>query len=166
MRSCSSSNRQHNSSVLHQQGRRHEVGPTVCPSMENLDLVYQETSNSQAQHIPGRLNIVADKLYRLGQTIWTEWSLLPEVCQTLCSRGINPKKICLPQGSTTSYLNCLSNTRSPGYSSRYSHSVMGESGCIQLSTDRHIGQSGGEGKARELYLLPREVPTCPGFGTW
>ena len=33
----------------------------------------------KAQHIPGRLNVVADKLSRLGQTIQTEWSLLPEV---------------------------------------------------------------------------------------
>ena len=27
--------------------RRDEVGPTMCPSMENLDLVYQSSSNSQ-----------------------------------------------------------------------------------------------------------------------
>ena len=41
-------NRQHYSSDLHKQGRRHEVRPTLCPIMENLDLVYQETSNSQS----------------------------------------------------------------------------------------------------------------------
>ena len=40
----------------------------------------------KARHIPGRLNMVADKLSRLGQTIQTEWCLLPEVFQTLCSR--------------------------------------------------------------------------------
>ena len=39
----------------------------------------------KARHIPGRLNIVADKLSRLGQTIQTEWALLPEVFQTICS---------------------------------------------------------------------------------
>ena len=33
----------------------------------------------KAQHIPGRLNVVVDKLSRLGQTIQTELSLLPEV---------------------------------------------------------------------------------------
>ena len=42
------SNRQHHSSVIHKQGRRHEVGPTLCPTMENLDLVYQETSDSKS----------------------------------------------------------------------------------------------------------------------
>ena len=37
----------------------------------------------KARHIPSWLNVVADKL---GQTIQTEWSLLPEVFQ-LCTAG-------------------------------------------------------------------------------
>ena len=37
----------------------------------------------RARHIPGRLNVVADKLSRLGQTIQTEWSLHPEVGATV-----------------------------------------------------------------------------------
>ena len=45
----------------------------------------------KARHIPGRLNVVADKLSRLGQTIQTEWSLLQEVFQALCSRWHWPK---------------------------------------------------------------------------
>ena len=40
----------------------------------------------KARHIPGWLNVVADKLSRLGQTIQTEWSLLPEVFQAICNR--------------------------------------------------------------------------------
>ena len=43
----SDSNRQHHGSVLHQQGRGHEVRPTVCLTFENLDLVHRETSNSK-----------------------------------------------------------------------------------------------------------------------
>ena len=65
--------------------------PTLCPTMENLDLVNQETSDSKARHIPGRLNVVADKLSRLGQTIQTEWFLLPEVFHSICSRWQRPK---------------------------------------------------------------------------
>ena len=45
----------------------------------------------KARHIPGRLNVVADKLSRLGQTIQTEWSLIPEVFQKLCSRWHRPQ---------------------------------------------------------------------------
>ena len=43
----SDSNRQHHGNVLHQQGRGHEVGPTVCLTLENLDQVHRETSDSK-----------------------------------------------------------------------------------------------------------------------
>ena len=45
----------------------------------------------KARHIPGRLNVVAVKLSRLGQTIQTEWSLLPAVFKTLCDRWHQPQ---------------------------------------------------------------------------
>ena len=45
----------------------------------------------RARHIPGRLNVVADKLSRLGQTIQTEWSLLPQVFQKICERWHRPQ---------------------------------------------------------------------------
>ena len=45
----------------------------------------------RARHIPGHLNVVADKLSRLGQTIQTEWSLLPQVFQRLCHKWHRPQ---------------------------------------------------------------------------
>ena len=45
----------------------------------------------KAQHIPGRLNVIVDKLSRLGQTIQTEWSLHPEVFQAIYSRWHQPQ---------------------------------------------------------------------------
>ena len=42
------SDRQHYSSVVHKQGRGHEVGHTLCSTVENLDLVYQESSVHQS----------------------------------------------------------------------------------------------------------------------
>ena len=45
----------------------------------------------KARHIPGRLNVVADKLSRLGQTIQTEWSLLPQVFKAICCRWHRPQ---------------------------------------------------------------------------
>ena len=77
---------QHHSGVIHKQGRRHEVGPTLCSTMENLDLVHQESSNSQSPTHSKPANVVADKLSRLGHAIQTGWSLLQEVFQTICSR--------------------------------------------------------------------------------
>ena len=40
----------------------------------------------KARHIPGRLNVLADKLSILGQPIQTEWSLLPQVFEAICCR--------------------------------------------------------------------------------
>ena len=60
---------QHHSGVIHKQGRRYEVGPTLYSTMENLDLVHQESSNSQSPTHSKLANVVADKLSRLGQTI-------------------------------------------------------------------------------------------------
>ena len=58
--------------------------------MENSDLVYQETGYSQSSIYPRRLNVIADKLSRLGQTIQTEWSLSPDVFQAICHRWHQP----------------------------------------------------------------------------
>ena len=49
---CPGSNGQHDRSGLYKQGRRHEVGSALCPIVENLDLVYQETSDSQGPTHP------------------------------------------------------------------------------------------------------------------
>ena len=59
--------------------------------MENLDRVHQESSNSQSPTHSRPANVVADKLSKLGQTIQTEWSLLQEVFQTICSRWCRPQ---------------------------------------------------------------------------
>ena len=74
----------------------------------------------RARHIPGHLNVVADKLSRLGQTIQTEWSLLPEIFQALCDRWHQPQ-IDL-RGSTTSYPCLYHRFRTP-WPLQWMHSV-------------------------------------------
>ena len=78
--------------------------------------------------------MVADKLSRLGQTIQTEWSLLPEVFQTLCSRWHWPQIDLFAKRFNNKLPLCH----------QYTQPVMGGSGCIRLPTSIHIGQSGGE----------------------
>ena len=65
-------------------GRR--SGPLCALLWRILTWCTRNQVTLKARHIPGRLNVVADKLSRLGQTIQTEWSLLPEVFQKICSR--------------------------------------------------------------------------------
>ena len=45
----------------------------------------------RARHIPGHLNVAADKLSRLGQIIQTEWSLHPQIFQAVCNRWHRPQ---------------------------------------------------------------------------
>ena len=109
------------------------------------------TSNQvtlKARHIPGRLNVVTDKLSRLGQTIQTEWSLLPEVFQTICSRWHRPQiDLFATRFNNKCALVCFTSPGSPG------------SGCIRLPTSSHIGQSGGEVAGLPLQ---KNHSDCPG----
>ena len=118
--------------------------PTLCPTMENLDLVYQETSDSKARHIPGRPNMVADRLSRLGQTIPTGVFSFQR-SSTLCSRWHRPKiNLLATRFNNKSPLFCVTGTGSPGHSSGCAQSAMVGSKRIHLLTISHIGQSGGE----------------------
>ena len=60
-------NRQYYSTVIHKQGRRHEVGHTLCPTMEDLDLVNQTSSNSKSPTHSGPAE-------RGGQTSYLVWA--------------------------------------------------------------------------------------------
>ena len=75
--------RQHNSGCLYQQ-RGGWWSRDLC-------VPYCGESCPGARHIPGRLNVIADQLSRLGQTIQTEWPLHPEVFQAVCSRWHQPQ---------------------------------------------------------------------------
>ena len=100
---------------INKEGGGDEVGLSLCPTVENPVLVYQAAGNPRgtSRHIPGRLNVIADKLSRLGQTIQTEWSLHPEVFQAICSRWISLKWTCLPPGSTTNFHSLCHRSQTP-----------------------------------------------------
>ena len=74
---------------------RSTITPTKTCSADIYRCIKRRVGRSQvtlkARHIPGRLNVIADKLSRLGQTIQTEWSLHPEVFKAICSRWHQPQ---------------------------------------------------------------------------
>ena len=80
--------RQHNSGCLYQQrgGGGMKSGSLCALLWRILSWCTRQQVTLRARHIPGRLNVIADKLSRLGQTIQTEWSLHPEVFQAVCFR--------------------------------------------------------------------------------
>ena len=84
--------RQHNSGCLYQQrGGGMKLGSLCALLWRILSWCTRQQITLRARHIPGRLNVIADKLSRLGQTIQTEWSLHPEVFQAVCSRWHQPQ---------------------------------------------------------------------------
>ena len=68
-----------------------KLGPFCALLWKILTWCTRNQVTLKARHIPGWLIVVADKLSRLGQTIQTEWSLLPEVFRTICGRWHRPK---------------------------------------------------------------------------
>ena len=156
----SGSNRQYYSSSLHKQGRRNEVGPTVCPTVENLDLVFPAASDSQSS--------THSRPFKRGSR------------QTVQAGSDHPDRVVPPSGSFSTDMQpmapasnrpichevqpqitsvCLSSTGLPGCSSRCTYSAMGGPGCIRLPTDRHIGQSGGEAAGLPVQETHSD---CPG----
>ena len=88
----------------------------------------------RSRHIPGRLNVIADKLSR-HQVIQTELSLLQEVLNLLCSRWAKPQ---LDLFATT-FKNklalqvCICGAALGSLESRCVESTLGRSGCIHFS---------------------------------
>ena len=115
---------------------------SVCPTMENLDLVYQISSNSKSPTHSGPAK--RDKLSCLGQTIQTEWSLLQEVFQAICSRWHRPQIDLFATRFNNKLPQFVSPVRDPLVVAVDAEFPMGGSGCIWLPTSSHLGQSGGE----------------------
>ena len=114
----------------------------MCPSAENPDLVFQEPGFSKSL-THSRPNVVADKLSRLGQTIQTEWSLLPEVFHLICNRWHQPQlDLFATRFNNNKNTVCLTGPRTPGLGSRCTKPTLGRSGPISLPTSSHLGQSG------------------------
>ena len=135
--------RQHHSGVIHKQGRRHEVGPTLCFTMENLNLVRQKSSNSKRP--------THSRLAECGRR------------QAIQARPDNPNRVVSPSGGLPNNMQqvapasnrpichkvqqqvafvCVTGTGSPGHSSGCAQSAMVGSGSIHLPTISRTGQSG------------------------
>ena len=114
----------------------------------------------RARHIPCRLNVIADKLSRLSQTIQTEWPLHPEVFQAICSRWHQPEVDLFATRFNNKLPQFVSPVpRPPGLGSERTQPFLGGSGPICLPTGSHLGQSGG--KVTGLPLQPVN-PDCTG----
>ena len=141
----SCSNRQHHSGCLCKQGRRHEVRSTVCLTVENPDVVFLETSDSQGpthsrlaecgsrQAIQARSNH-PDRGVSPSRGLPVDMQqVAPTINRSICD------KVQQPNGSIS-----ITSTRSSGLASQCTQPILGGSGPICLPTSSHLGQSGGK----------------------
>ena len=155
-----SGNRQYYGGRLHKQRRRHEVRPTLCPPVENLNLVFPETGDPKSPAYSRPPQCDSRQAIQTGSDhpnrMVPPTRSFSTAMHTMAPASGRP--ICHEvQPQVTSV--CLSSTGHPGCSSGCTHSAMGRSGCIRLPTDRHIGQSGGEAAGLPVQKTHSD---CPG----
>ena len=141
----SCSNRQYNSGSLHKQGGRHEVGPAVCIAVENLDLVFPQTSNAKGPTHPRPSKCDSGQTIQAGSD-HPDGVVPPPRNFSKNMQQVAPasnRPVCHEvQSQITSV--CVPSSGHTGCSSGCPHSALGGSRCVCLPTDRHLGQSGGE----------------------
>ena len=157
----SSSNRQHYSSVLHKQRRRDEIGPSVRPTLENLDLVLQETSDFKGPTHPrptecGGRQAIQTRPDHLDRMVPPSRGVSDNMQQVAPATD---RPFCYEVQQQVASV-CVTSAGSPGHCSRFTQSAMGGSGRICLPTSGHLGQSGGEAAKLPLQKIDSY---CPGM---
>ena len=145
-------------------------GPLCALLWRILTWCSQRQVTLKARHIPGRLNVIADKLSRLGQTIQTEWSLLPEVFQQICSQWH------LPQ---IDLFATRFNHKLPQFVSPVPDPLAVAVDALTLPWDDldayafpptailgKVVEKLLDSPCKRLILIASGGPTCLGFGTW
>ena len=163
----SSGNQQYYSGSLHKQRRRHEVGPTVCPTVENLDLVFPATSDSKSPTHPRPFKCDSRQAIQAG-TNHPNRVVPPSGSFSTNMQPMAPpsnRSVCHEvQSQITSV--CLSSTGLPGCSSGCTYSAMGGPGCIRLPTDAILGKVAEkllDSPCKRLILIAPGWPNMPWF---
>ena len=131
----------------------------MCPSVENLDLVHQETSYNQS---PTHFRLSERSSRQAFQTgpdhpnrVVSPSRGFPNNMQQVAQAQDRP--ICHEvQQQVTSV--CVARTGSPGLGSLCTQPAIGGPGCVCLPTSSHFGQSSGEVAGPPL---PQDLSDCP-----
>ena len=129
-----------NSSVvayLRKQGGTHS--PSLCMEVwETLRWCDKRNINLLVRHVPGKTNILADRLSRLSKPISTEWCLDQAVCNLVLSvtgyPNIDLFATLLNNRLTTSL--CFPYSRRQSFSNRRSINELGPDPCVRISSVR------------------------------
>ena len=139
------SHRQHHSGCIYKQGRQDEVGPPVCPAVENPHLVHQETGNSQSSTHPRLVECDSRQAIQTRPNNSDRMGSPPRGLQSdMHQVAPTPSgSVCHQiQQQTASF--CITGPRPQSLGSGCPQSALGGSGPIRLPTSSHFGQGGGE----------------------
>ena len=149
-----SGNRQHFGVVLHKQGRGHEVRPALCSTVENHNLVHQETSDSQDTTHPRPAECSSRQAIQAGPNhsdgMVSPPRGVPSDLQQIAPATNRP--ICYEVQQQATFL-CVPSTGSPGHGSGCTQSAMGGYGRIHLPTNSHPGQGSRETTGHPLHKI-------------
>ena len=117
----------------------------MCPSVENLDLVCQETGNSQSLTHPklaecDRRQTIQTRPHHSNRMVPSSRGLLRNMLP-VAPVPSGPVSLQVQQKTTTV---CVTGSRPPGLGSGCAQPVLRRSGPICLPTSSHLGQSSGE----------------------
>ena len=118
--------RQHNSGCLYQQRGGMKSGSLCALLWIILSWCTRQQVTLRARHIPGRLNVIAHKLSRLGQTIQTEWSTSPRsVPSYMLPVAPAPIGLVCHQIQQQTSTVCVTDSRPPGLGSGRTQPFLG-----------------------------------------
>ena len=140
----------------------------MCPTVENLDRVYQETSDSQSPtHSSlaecGSRQAIQARPHHPNRVVSPSIGL-PNYMQQVVSA--TDRSVCHEFQQQVASV-CVTGTGSPGHSIGCTQSAMGGSGHIHLPTSSHIGQvveKLQDSPCKRIILIAQGGPTCLGFG--
>ena len=156
------SNRQHHCSVLQNQRRRHEVGPPMCPPLENSDLVLNQPSHAESKthsrqiECSGRRQVIQTRSNHSNRMVPSSRNFRNSM-QPVAPASSRPFRHAVQQQATSF---CVTSTGPLGYGSRRPQLAMGGSERIRFPTDSHLGQTSGEATGLPLQEID---PHCTGM---
>ena len=129
--------RQHNSCSIHKQGRRHEVRPPVCLPVENLNLVFPETSDSKSPSYSGPVECDSRQTIQTGPgntdgVVPSSGGFSKPMQEVAPASNRSLRHEIQPQATSV----CLPSSGLPSCGSGCSHSAMGGSGRLCLPTNQ------------------------------
>ena len=154
---CSDSNGQHNCGLLHQQGGRYEIRLSLCPPLEtSVSVSPQRNSSAGSAHSRSlECNSRQTVQTQSGDTDRVVSAGVQSLVLKMGPAACGP--ICNPFQSHTFQV-CVTGSGSYSLGSGCSQSVMGESGCVCLSSSIPTQPSNFQGDRSRLWQNDSDRP--------